>query len=216
MVLKWSLKVKLIALGVLLSVAPLVVVALSMFYQTRHMSAAAEDGLSQLTHENLTNTVSGIRTMLEAQNELLQDQVVRNLNIARRVMRDGGGLFMDMSETASWPAVNQYTKVATTVDLPHMTLGGDWLKQNTDSGTPTLLVDEVKRLVGGTCTVFQRMNQEGDMLRVATNVEKLDGTRAIGTYIPAVNPNGTPNPVVASLLNRKTFLGRAYVVNACL
>ena len=52
------------------------------------------------------------------------------------------------------------------------------------------------------------------MLRVATNVEKLDGTRAIGTYIPAVNPDGRPNPVVASLLGNKTYYGRAYVVNA--
>lgn len=95
-----------------------------------------------------------------------------------------------------------------------MTLGGEWLDQNTDIGIPTLLVDEVKLLVGGTCTVFQRMNEAGDMLRVATNVEKLDNTRAIGTYIPAVNLDGQPSPVVSALLARKTFRGRAYVVKA--
>jgi len=214
MFLKRSLKFKLIALGVILSVAPLGVVAVSTFYQSRHMNEAAADGLTQLAHSDLAHTVEGIRTMVVAQNEILQEQVISSLNVARRVMRDDGNLFVDFSETATWQAVNQYTKAVTAIDLPHMTLGGEWLGQNPDIGIPTPLVDEVKVLVGGTCTVFQRMNKEGDMLRVATNVEKLDGSRAIGTYIPAVNPDGTPNPVVASLLDRKTFYGRAYVVNA--
>ena len=214
MFLKRSLKFKLIALGVILSVAPLGVVAVSTFYQSRHMNEAAADGLTQLAHSDLAHTVEGIRTMVAAQNEILQAQVISSLNVARRVMRDDGNLFVDFSETATWQAVNQYTKAVTAVDLPHMSLGGEWLGQNADIGIPTPLVDEVKALVGGTCTVFQRMNKDGDMLRVATNVEKLDGSRAIGTYIPAVNPDGAPNPVVASLLERKTFYGRAYVVNA--
>ena len=211
---KRSLKFKLIALGVILSVAPLLVVTVSTFYQNRHMTGAASEGLSQLAHESLTHTVEGIRTMVATQNEILQETVVHDLNVARRLMRDGGGLFIDPSETASWQAVNQYTKEKQSIELPYMSLGGEWLGQNADPGIPTPLVDEVKLLVGGTCTVFQRMNEAGDMLRVATNVEKLDKTRAIGTYIPAVNPDGRPNPVVATLLKRKTFKGRAYVVNA--
>jgi len=214
MFLKRSLKFKLIVLGVILSVAPLGVVAVSTFYQNRHMASAASEGLAQLAHADLTHTVEGIRAMAVTQNEILQDQVVHDLNVARRLVRDGGGLTIDFMETATWQAVNQYTKATTTVDLPYMTLGGEWLEQNADPGIPTVLVDEVKRLVGGTCTIFQRMNEAGDMLRVATNVEKRDNTRAIGTYIPAVNPDGKPNPVVSSLMARKTFKGRAFVVNA--
>ncbi len=52
------------------------------------------------------------------------------------------------------------------------------------------------------------------MLRVCTNVQKLDGKRAIGTFIPAVNPNGSPNTVVSTVLKGNTFNGRAFVVNA--
>jgi methyl-accepting chemotaxis protein len=40
-----------------------------------------------------------------------------------------------------------------------------------------------------------------------------DGTRAVSTYIPAVNPDGKPNPVVSAVLQGKTFTGRAYVVD---
>lgn len=37
---------------------------------------------------------------------------------------------------------------------------------------------------------------------------------AIYQYTKATNPNGSPNPVVASVLRGETFRGRAYVVNA--
>jgi methyl-accepting chemotaxis protein len=58
------------------------------------------------------------------------------------------------------------------------------------------------------------MNKQGDMLRVATNVVKTDGTRAIGTYIPHKNADGKPNPVISAVLSGQTFTGRAFVVNA--
>jgi hypothetical protein len=57
------------------------------------------------------------------------------------------------------------------------------------------------------------MNDRGDMLRVCTNVMKTDGSRAIGTYIPAINPDGQPNPVIQTVMAGKTFRGKAYVVD---
>ena len=41
----------------------------------------------------------------------------------------------------------------------------------------------------------------------------IEATDAIGTYIPAVNPDGEPNPVISRVLKGQTFRGRAYVVN---
>jgi signal transduction histidine kinase len=211
---KRSLKFKLIALGVILSVAPLAVVTVTTFYQNRHMTRAAGQGLTQLAHENLHNTVEGILTVVATQQEMLQQSVNNSMKVARRLLPDFGVPHNDLAEKVSWAAVNQFTKASETVELPRMMIGDTWLGQNKEIGIPTPLVDDITMLVGGTCTVFQRMNEQGDMLRVATNVEKLDHTRAIGTYIPAVNPDGSPNAVVTSLLDRKTFHGRAFVVNA--
>ncbi|TWB18661.1 methyl-accepting chemotaxis protein [Nitrospirillum amazonense] len=42
-------------------------------------------------------------------------------------------------------------------------------------------VDTVKRLVGGTATIFAAKN--GEMVRIATNVMKPDGSRAVGTAL---------------------------------
>jgi signal transduction histidine kinase len=124
-----------------------------------------------------------------------------------------GKVSFDPATMVSWKAVNQYTKNITPVNLPRMNVGETWLGQNSDPKTASPIVDKVKELVGGTCTIFQRMNDAGDMLRVTTNVEKTDGTRAIGTFIPRTNPDGKPNPVISSVLRGDTFRGRAYVVN---
>ena len=51
------------------------------------------------------------------------------------------------------------------------------------------------------------------MLRVATTVRDAENRRATGTYIPAIQPDGTANPVIAAILGGTTYHGRAYVVN---
>ena len=51
------------------------------------------------------------------------------------------------------------------------------------------------------------------MLRVATTVAATDGNRGIGTYIPAVGPDGAPTPAVATVLRGDVYRGTAFVVN---
>ncbi len=67
------------------------------------------------------------------------------------------------------------------------------------------LVDYITNQIGGTVTIFQLI-EEG-LLRVSTSVKHRDGSRAIGTYI------NTESPVYKTVMNGKTYRGRAYVVN---
>ena len=67
--------------------------------------------------------------------------------------------------------------------------------------------------MGGVCTIFQRVNEKGDMLRVATNAEA-QGRRAIGTVVPATDGTGAPAPLAASILAGKPYVGRMNVGGA--
>ena len=151
--------------------------------------------------------------MCRAGHEAVQQKVNSDLNVARDVMKNTGDVHLG-EDTVEWGAVNQYTKTKETISLPKMMVGDTWLGNNIDMSKESPIVDKTQRLVGGTCTIFQRMNDAGDMLRVCTNVEKLDGTRAVGTFIPAVNPDSSKNTVVATVLSGETFRSRAFVVNA--
>lgn len=71
------------------------------------------------------------------------------------------------------------------------------------------VVDEVKKEVGGTATLF--VKDGDDFVRVATNVQKADGSRALGTRL---DPNGKAITAVrggASYSGDADVLGTVYV-----
>jgi methyl-accepting chemotaxis protein len=207
-----KLRTKLLTIGILLTIVPLLVISVIVFRQNKIMVNVSEEGNTTLAYADLDHLTKGIYALCETQQELIQENLISSLNVAREVFKETGEIGFSQ-EAVTWNAVNQYNNVSSRIELPRMLIGGTWFEQNTDMGKTSPVVDKVKSLVGGTCTIFQRMNDAGDMLRVCTNVQKLDGTRAIGTYIPKTNPDGSLNPVLSTVLNGQTFKGRAYVVN---
>ncbi|MFH1739993.1 MAG: Cache 3/Cache 2 fusion domain-containing protein [bacterium] len=208
-----SVRTKILALSicaVLLTAAALVTVVL---IEKTGLSKSVNEELNVLAKNETAKIAKDVYLMCQAQNEAVQQNINCNLRVARDVMAQEGEVLFG-KKNLRWNAVNQSTKAAIEVELPEMFVGKTSLGQNADMSVPSSIVDKVKELVGGTCTVFQRMNQAGDILRVCTNVESLDGKRAVGTYIPAINPDGTMNPVVSTVMRGETYRGRAYVVNA--
>ena len=199
----------------LLPTALLVLAFLSVFAtQRERVTGMVESGIGGLTQESLSRAARDLRTLCEATHQELWNQVPRSLRVMRDQQERLGPLAFSRRETASWKAVNQLDRSVTEIVLPRLTLGGAWIGQNADPSKPSPLVDRVKELVGAEATLFQRMNERGDMIRVATTVlDQRNGGRAIGTYIPAVDPDGKPNLVVSTVLRGETYRGRARVVD---
>ncbi|MBN2312003.1 MAG: methyl-accepting chemotaxis protein [Candidatus Hydrogenedentes bacterium] len=211
--MRMSLQRKLMSIGVTLSILPLVIAGVVVFVLNGRMREVAITESITLAYADLDHIAKGVYDMCATQEEVLQQSVNNSLNVARDVLHRAGPVSFAAGETAHWDAVNQFSKDKAPVDLPQMLVGGTWLGQIRDMDVESPVVDEVMRLVNTTCTVFQRMNDDGDMLRVATNVRGEDGLRAIGTFIPRVEPDGKPNPTIAAVLNGETFRGRAFVVD---
>ncbi|WP_239499246.1 Cache 3/Cache 2 fusion domain-containing protein [Paraburkholderia tuberum] len=66
------------------------------------------------------------------------------------------------------------------------------------------VVDEVKQEIGGTATLFVKSGD--DFVRVATNVQKDDGSRAIGTVL---DPKGK---AIAAIRNGSAYYGEADIL----
>ncbi len=208
-----KLQTKLLVCGILLTILPLLVTSLIVLRQNGKMVKVADEESSKATYSDLDHVAGSIYELCRIQQESLQQSVNHSLNVARHVLQRAGELHF-APETVAWDAVDQFTNVASKVELPKMMVGATWLDKITDMSKPALVVDTVQDLAGGTCTLFQRMNEAGDMLRVCTNVQKKDGARAIGTYIPRTNADGKPNPVIAAVLRGETYHGRAVVVGS--
>ena len=166
-----------------------------------------------LVQSELKKIAQNVYLMCRSMQESFDRIMAHGLNVAMHVGSEHGKLDFQ-GAPVTWKAINQYTREEIEVSLPKVNYQGDWLGQNTDFQKASAVVDEVSDLLGMTCTIFQRMNEAGDMLRVATTVPTRDGERAVGTFIPRYNPDGAGNPVIETLIKGEVFTGRAYVVNA--
>ncbi len=190
----WKIRSKLIAFTLLLALLPMGVAAVVS------LQKFTED-LKQAYESDLDHIVTNIHAMCRAQQELLQNKLTSDLKIAHRIFhRNGHRIVISPERLVEFEAEDQLTKETTRIRVPFWSIGGQAITRN------DTLVDQVQQMVGGTCTVFQRI--QGDrLLRISTNVLRSDGSRAVGTYLPAASE------VTRTILRGETYRGRAFVVN---
>ena len=199
-----SLKGRLFLMVLCLSLAPVAVLGVGAVWLIGELNTTATNAVDAEVNAELDAVAAGAYKLVESQNTQTQERVDQGLKVARYVL-DSSGVVSQAPEQVGWTAINQFTQDEKVVQLPKLLVGDTWLGQNRELQVETPIVDRVAQLGGATATLFQRMNEQSDMLRVATNVETADGIRAIGTYIPATNPDGNPNPVVATALKGDTY-----------
>jgi methyl-accepting chemotaxis protein len=208
-----SVRSKILTLVAIASLLPVLISLVVTQNRTALLSRTVNDHMSKGIDERVTALNNVILDLCRIADDGLKPQVANGLKLCKDFFRAQGGLTFS-GETVPWNAINQFSKEVKEVRLPKMMVGGRWLGQTKDMTVPVMIVDQVKDMTGGACSLFQRINGTGDMLRVASNVKMKDGTRGIGTYIPVNHPDGTKNPVLDSVLNGKTYVGRAFVVDS--
>jgi len=200
----------------LLALLAAVLTALTIVIITNITTDKTSEVLINYNHkeamQNLNRITKDIYKTCEITDKLINANLEKSLDYMQTLIKRGGGASFSGSQI-SWNAVNQFTKDIRQVNLPALSVGGMSFSQNFSLDQRTAIIDDVEEHYEGTYTIFQRMNDQGDMLRIATNVKTLDNRRAIGTYIPAVNPSGNPNPVLSDILKGKAYKGTAFVMN---
>ncbi|MBP1739300.1 MAG: hypothetical protein H6Q48_1593 [Deltaproteobacteria bacterium] len=189
-----KIRAKLVSVTLFLVLVPLLCVAyLSLDRFGKSLRFAAEEDLEHL--------VRNIYAMCKVQQEMVQNKVVSDLRVANELLfRDHAEITVVEGELVRFAAANQITGEIIFTSVPQWKIGKMVLTGD------TRFVDEVQNLVGGTCTIFQRI--EGNrLLRTSTNVIGKQGKRGIGTFIPA------DSPVTQAILADRPYRGRAYVVD---
>ena len=208
-----KLRHKIVILAIFSALLPVVVMSVLTFIQKVNLKRAIDHEMNFMANDNISSSAIDVLKACEIAHEILRDSIVLDVKAFEALLNEGGGIGFNDSERVDWNAVNQFTKNVVRVELPAVTLGKRNIEVSDDMGREVPVIDRLRGFTGVTYTIFQRMNDAGDMLRVATNVQTDEGKRAVGTYIPAVNPDGKANAVVSSLLRGELYSGTAYVVN---
>ncbi|MFI1988265.1 methyl-accepting chemotaxis protein [Actinoplanes sp. NPDC020271] len=207
--LRISHQLMILGLGSVLVTA--LVLVLVGAWQSGRFADSTENAVNQSNQTELDRAITDISTLVSSVGNEVQREVDSGMHSADGLLAQHGGMKLD-SRTAAWNATNQVDQSKRKVTLPRVTVDGAWLGQNADFKKVTPFVDDTADLVGGAVTFFQRMNDAGDLLRVATTVKAATGARAIGTYIPATGADGKPNPVAAAISSGQGYRGVALVV----
>jgi len=187
-----SIKWQLIAICFLLVSVPTIILGILSF-------SVVEAQVYDKTEINLMQQAEIIRDSLGTAFNDATAKMHSDLNVARNIMHSYGKPVLS-NNTMAIDATNQITKDKSEIEI------SIFENEKGQIAYDYSIVDEIQGLVGGTATLFQVIPQ--GLLRISTNVLKLDGARAVGTYIP------TDSPVYKTVMSGQTYYGRAYVVNA--
>lgn len=201
-------------IGIIAGLIPLGCLAMAMLWQNSRIRESAGPAFEQLALANLQSTADGIYSMCAAQQELLERGVVTDLKVARHLLETSGGLRATRA-MVRWEAMSPNAENSTEVMLPRLEIGDTAMLPSTSFHDSAPLVDGMTALTAAKCTIFQRMNEAGDMLVVATSAQKPNGDRAVGDVISSRNPDGTTSEVIASLMSGRSWVGRGEIADEC-
>jgi len=169
------------------------------------------DVLNRVPINEASSVANSILQMCIAQRRVLYQKLTTDLAVLEKILiSNGGAEFSGLS--AEWTITNQFTKENKNLTLDVLQIGFDELRRINSFDEDVPVINEAQELIDGTCSIFQKINEQGDMLLSGTNL-KIDNQRASGYYIPAVFENGEPNPLISTILKKESFIGRAYIVN---
>ncbi|WP_062384017.1 methyl-accepting chemotaxis protein [Demequina iriomotensis] len=208
--LRSSLRLQLVALGAVAVLGTSVALTAVGTVQAHRLADQARTDVDQLNTDALRQSTQAAHQLVATQVDTVTTRMAAELEVAQAVVASSGPLAFGRLQ--AWDAVDQTTGDVTSVELPLLSVGGQAVRPVSDPDVAVPVVDTAAGLLGTAVTVFQRMNDDGDMLRIATNVPAADGQRAIGTYIAATNADGSANAVVSALLGGEAYYGTATVV----
>ncbi len=150
------------------------------------------------TNDRMQEHVKDLNLLISQNITSNQQNVKIGINTADQFIKNLGDIKIS-SNSINLEATNQVTHKIKQVNI------SEWIVQGQTVQNSTRFVDEIKDLVGGTATIFQKIDD--GFLRISTNVIAKNGERAVGTYIP------NASPVIKTILDGNTYVGRAFVVD---
>jgi PAS domain S-box-containing protein len=171
-------------------IVPVVLISLYSINRSKKLNEAA-------IQQNMELQVQTIKKMFDREHDLKLSKVKNDLKLVHDKFYEkylSSGI-----EKRQIEAVNQISGDT------HRIWIDDWQWGGTSLVTQEHFIDDIHALVGGTTTIFQKM--DSGYVRILTNVTNAEGKVAFGTFIP------NSSKVVQCIEKGEKYFGRAYVVD---
>jgi methyl-accepting chemotaxis protein len=208
-----KIRVKLVLVAVSAVIVTAIALVVLAIWQGGVFSDRAIVQTDQLIGQQMDQAAQSIFQLVQTQSQTSQDLVDRSIAFMQSLVAQEGGFTLNPIDTITWTVTDQDTLKTTEIEIPKLVLGWVPLTKNDDFTKEAPIVDRILKLMSTPATIFEIVDEQGDMVRVATNIATESGKRAIGTLVSATQADGSPNPITAALMSGKTYQGVTYEVN---
>ncbi|HRY42593.1 MAG TPA: Cache 3/Cache 2 fusion domain-containing protein [Thermoanaerobaculia bacterium] len=193
---RFGLRTKLVALA--LAAAALPVLAFVTLTAAGRRSASREIAveLDAVARMNLGQYVRDLYAACGTVDALLAPRLWQGQSQLQLALRNAGGLSWD-GPLVRWEVPGAPGGL---VAAPQVRVGGRPLSRERSFQVPEPAVDALARDSAILAILYQRLDERGDMLAVASSVPAEDGSRLTGSLLPAATADGSPEPSVARAL----------------
>jgi methyl-accepting chemotaxis protein len=182
-----------------LFIAVVFISVISILITSGNAIRMADDGLYSLGEGAMKDIHQSAYNSLVMYDKNIRQKLDGDLVLLEQQLKSKGAIYLDEGNMRQEKLVNQVTAAVTTKEIPQLQAGVNVINGYFD------IVDNVEAISGSSATIFQLVDDK--LLRISTTVKKLDGQRAVATYIPS------DSEVYTTIMRGETFRGKAYVVN---
>jgi methyl-accepting chemotaxis protein len=198
-----TLKQKIIALPLIAGILPVLLMFIVIYMEKADVRSNIKKELDLLGRESMERTALDLQYSCQLANDMALAELDRKLEEAWTFFDQMGGLSLT-DKSLQVKTVNQFDGKEKPVSLPDMLVQG--------LNEPGTYLQLIKKKFGGDYGLFERMNEQGDMVLVGTTKAGPTGSPGIGTYIPATQGDAH-NPIIKNILEKRFFHGLAYIVD---
>ncbi|MCX8043538.1 MAG: Cache 3/Cache 2 fusion domain-containing protein, partial [Desulfobacterota bacterium] len=145
--------------------------------------------------------------MCAIHHELLGQMLAGSVHAARQMIDQAGGIRVADNETTTVSVPHTANAAPVWVSLPRIFVGNSPLEDTALLTAPPIIASAAEP-ASGTLGIFQKMDEHGTMVLIATNKRDRSAPDSAACVIPAANADGRPNPVITAVREGRCFLGR--------
>ncbi len=209
--MKLTFKKKVILLAALSAFIPVVALLWLQNGLEDELARRMAHELNDFVRVNIGQVSANVVNMCVLTEDLVTVQLRQNEFLIRDMLEQAGHV-TEAATQVVWQVRTASGAPAGELSLPGLVFGRSRLAAVASLAEPVPIVDEFHRVTSLDCTIFQRFNATGDMIRVASTVPMPDGTRSVGTIYRAHDEQGTIRPVIAAILQGRSHAGIDRVV----
>ncbi len=177
--------------------------------QTSAMKAKLSESIRPITSQQAANLARGTWLMCNLDYKRIKNTLRTAEKSAGLYIREFGEI--TLKENKEYQVKKAGTNNTKNVSLPAIFVGDKEIRLNYDAKSPSPFCDTLGAHSGFDVTFWQRMNKEGDMLRLAASWTTADGKRAVGTWQNR-NDSGWTH-IIDSVIRGETAYGNILAVD---